>query len=91
VSFQNYYDSATPSGNFTFQVSNDPNAGKSPSTAQWTTVTATTTYGAQPAASAAGTYAVVFVDLFRFIRQVWTRVAGGAGDKLTTYVDVDAV
>jgi hypothetical protein len=89
VSFHNHYSSATPSGNFTYEITNDPGAGTNPSAAQWTTVTPTTTYGAQPAGSAAVTFAVVFVDLFRFIRQKWTRVAGGSGDLLNTWVDCD--
>lgn len=90
VSFQNHYSTGVPSGNFTYQVSNNPEAGRSPSTAQWTLVTPATTHGAQPAASAAGTFAVCFTDNFLFIRQVWTHVAGGAGDLLNTWVHVDA-
>lgn len=89
VSFQNYYSAATPSGNFTYQITNDPIAATTPASAQWTTVTPTTTYGAQPSGAAAGTFACVFTDNFRFIRQIWTRVAGGAGDLLTTWVNVD--
>ena len=91
IAWQNYYSSATPNGNFTYQVTNDPMAAKTPGSVQWTTVTPTSTHGAQPNGTAAGTFAVVFTDLFHFMRQVWTRTAGGAGDLLTTYVDLDAV
>lgn len=91
VAFHNYVSSATPNGNFTYQVTNDPIAKQTPASAQWMTVTPTTTHGAQPNGTAAGSFGVVFTDLFRFIRQVWTRTAGGAGDLLTTYVDVDEV
>jgi hypothetical protein len=90
VSFWNYVDSATPSGDFTYQFTNDPRAVSDPSNAAWLTITPAVTHGAQPAGSAAGSFAVVWTDTFRYVRQIWTRVAGGASDHVYTWVDLDS-
>lgn len=93
VSFHNVYDAGTPSGDFTYEFSNNPEVLNNPDhpRAGWHAIVPDVLHGTQPAGSGSGptSMSAVIADTHRFVRQIWTHTAGDATDKLDTYVDLD--